>query len=59
MHTPDSHCHSHVDVVVDVDPCSFLAISRAIGEDPESVASRGNSEVRQNAYRKDCLLRLW
>ena len=46
MHTPSPHCHFHVDVVVDVDPCSSLAVSRAIGGDSESVASRGNSEVR-------------
>ncbi len=57
MHTPSPHCHSHVDIVVDVDPCSFLAISRVIGEDSESVASRGNIEVTRIAYRKDRLLR--
>ena len=31
MHTANSH--SHVDAEVDIDPCSFLAVSKAIGED--------------------------
>ena len=46
MHTPNSHCHSCVDVYVD--PCSFLAMSKAIGEDWDSgsMASRGCREVR-------------
>ena len=40
---PDSHCHVDVgvDVDVDVDPFSLLAMSKAISEDPGSVASRG------------------
>lgn len=37
--TLDSHCH--VDVDSDVDPFSFLAMSKAISEVLESVASRG------------------
>ena len=37
--TPDSHRHGDVDV--DVDPFSLLALSKAIIENPDSVASRG------------------
>ena len=36
---------------------SFLATSEGISEDSDTVASRGNSEVRRTAYRKDRLLR--
>ena len=56
MHTPNSHYHSSVDVYVD--PCSFLAMSKAISEDSDSdsMVSRGCREVSRTAYRKD---RLW
>ena len=51
--TPYSYCHGDVDS--DVDPCSFLAMSKAISEASKSV--REDTEVRRTAYRKDRLLR--
>ena len=35
----------------------FLNLFKAIGDDSDAVASRGNSEVRRNVYPKDRLLR--
>ena len=59
VHTPNSYCHSCVDV--DVNPCSFLAMSKAIGSDSGSdlMASRRCSEVRRIAHRKDRLWLCW
>ena len=37
---------------------SFLAISKAIGRE-DSVASRGNGEVRRTAHREEHLLLQW
>ena len=51
--TPNAYCH--VDVDSDVDPCSFLAMSKAISEASKSV--REDTEARRTAYRKDRLLR--
>ena len=37
---------------VDVDPMLFLGYIKAIGEDSDSLASRGCSDARRTAYRK-------
>ena len=55
-----SRSHVDADVDVDVNPCSLslLAMAKAIGENPESVTSRGNSELGRNEPRIEwtCLL---
>ena len=56
LHILNFHAHPYVDVDIGVDLYSFL-VFEAISEDSNTVASRGNSEVRRTACRKDRLLR--